>query len=608
MEKSGCEVVSIKLGLDLLANRIWGRLGELNYLHDLASYTVFIGNDGRYYAKNGDSGAIEFVDTDVSSLLQNVINTLYSRYGGGRIFIKRGVYYPSKSISIPDGINLIIEGEGSNTIFRYTSRFILFWHIPSSPTWSSIVIMRNFKIDRSGSGSNNVDIIVVNYAKLVLYDGIEIVDDWRNMDGDAGLVGYNNLIAIAQNNRVFNKSYGLWLFGYLTILRNNYVENTAKVGIGGAGFLPNFQIPSGYSAGGITVIEDNICVDCGRTDEAIAVDYLGQNPVVEGLGIIRNNLLITRNYSMWIPIAVIGVSHAVVENNKVYGNVSAPIVFIPSTKVIEYLVLRNNVFKISPQSSYIRTLLYANILIVENNEHVVNSSLAQNIDAQIDVASDYLVFRNNRIVWTAPSDYYFNCYVLNIASRGNTDYYAVISDNYIDAQIGPSERVPVIVYPRHAVNHYVWFMRNYLKAPSSSGFIGLSGYYTSSTYYAFIKENVALGSLLNRIDVWNDTSGQTTTAIIDTDVPTVNIRARGIYKYMKKNSGVATFSGDGTTTQFKIAHGLVSTPSKVLVTPASSSASGAFYVTADSTYIYINYATAPPSGTNNIVLYWYAEV
>jgi len=78
--------------------------------------------------------------------------------------------------------------------------------------------------------------------------------------------------------------------------------------------------------------------------------------------------------------------------------------------------------------------------------------------------------------------------------------------------------------------------------------------------------------------------------------------------YLTENSSTATFSGDGSTTQFQIAHGLVSTPSKVLVTPMSSDAAGDFYVTADDTYIYVNYKTAPPSGTDNIKLSWYAEV
>jgi len=77
---------------------------------------------------------------------------------------------------------------------------------------------------------------------------------------------------------------------------------------------------------------------------------------------------------------------------------------------------------------------------------------------------------------------------------------------------------------------------------------------------------------------------------------------------LTRNSGVATFSGNGSTTQFTIAHGLATTPSKVIVIPQSAGAAGSFYVTADSTYIYVNYITAPPSGTNNVVLWWYAEV
>jgi len=75
-----------------------------------------------------------------------------------------------------------------------------------------------------------------------------------------------------------------------------------------------------------------------------------------------------------------------------------------------------------------------------------------------------------------------------------------------------------------------------------------------------------------------------------------------------ENSGTATFSGDGTTTQFSIAHGLVSAPTKVQVTPMTADAASDFYVTADDTNIYINYKSAPPSGTDNLKFSWFAEV
>jgi hypothetical protein len=91
-------------------------------------------------------------------------------------------------------------------------------------------------------------------------------------------------------------------------------------------------------------------------------------------------------------------------------------------------------------------------------------------------------------------------------------------------------------------------------------------------------------------------------------IDAVSRRIRDVRGYATENGGVATFSGNGTRTRFEIPHGLAGVPSKVLVTPASAGASGSFYVTADSTYIYVYYSTAPPAGTNNVVLYWYAMV
>jgi len=81
----------------------------------------------------------------------------------------------------------------------------------------------------------------------------------------------------------------------------------------------------------------------------------------------------------------------------------------------------------------------------------------------------------------------------------------------------------------------------------------------------------------------------------------------GGYNCISKR-GTATFSGDGSTTQFSISHGLVSTPSNIQVTPRSEDASGDFYVTANTSNIYVNYLSAPPSGTNNIKLDWNAKV
>jgi len=98
------------------------------------------------------------------------------------------------------------------------------------------------------------------------------------------------------------------------------------------------------------------------------------------------------------------------------------------------------------------------------------------------------------------------------------------------------------------------------------------------------------------------------------DVDTVLVREgspeiewMGGWNYISRR-GTATFSGNGSTTQFSIAHGLISTPSNIQVTPRSEDGSGDFYVTANNSNIYVNYLSAPPSGTDNIKLDWNAKV
>ena len=77
--------------------------------------------------------------------------------------------------------------------------------------------------------------------------------------------------------------------------------------------------------------------------------------------------------------------------------------------------------------------------------------------------------------------------------------------------------------------------------------------------------------------------------------------------------GMATFSGNGVTKVFNIAHGAGSTPTKYSVTPASDGVvknsfnddtGSRYYITADSTNLIINFFRAPTSGTNNLSFSW----
>lgn len=72
-------------------------------------------------------------------------------------------------------------------------------------------------------------------------------------------------------------------------------------------------------------------------------------------------------------------------------------------------------------------------------------------------------------------------------------------------------------------------------------------------------------------------------------------------------SGTAVFSGDGTTTQFDIAHGLGVAPEVVSVDAESADANGDRHITVDATNVSVVFAAAPASGTDNVSLRWYAR-
>ncbi len=68
----------------------------------------------------------------------------------------------------------------------------------------------------------------------------------------------------------------------------------------------------------------------------------------------------------------------------------------------------------------------------------------------------------------------------------------------------------------------------------------------------------------------------------------------------------ATFSGDGFTTVFSIAHGQTGTPNFV-IQPVGEDSAGEYSAEADATNIIITYNVAPPIGVDNVVFDWNAN-
>jgi len=83
---------------------------------------------------------------------------------------------------------------------------------------------------------------------------------------------------------------------------------------------------------------------------------------------------------------------------------------------------------------------------------------------------------------------------------------------------------------------------------------------------------------------------------------------KDVLGYVTENSGTATFSGTGAQTVFTIAHGCALVPTHVSLEAKTADASGVKYWSADGTNITVTFITAPPAGTDNVVIGWKGEV
>jgi hypothetical protein len=87
-----------------------------------------------------------------------------------------------------------------------------------------------------------------------------------------------------------------------------------------------------------------------------------------------------------------------------------------------------------------------------------------------------------------------------------------------------------------------------------------------------------------------------------------NITVGGGVGFRSENGGKLTANGTGAATAFNIPHGMNQTPDHAIVTPGHANARGDFSIALDATNIVVTYATAPVSGTSNVVLHWKAFV
>jgi len=143
--------------------------------HEEASYIIFK-KDGDVFARNGDSGNIEFSGTDAAMVIQDALDAIET-VGGGKCHIKPGTYtLDSKALYIPS--DTVLEGEGGNTIITIPDSWTYDddnvrggsadYIMMRNKNWGDAIndyniIVRNLRIDGNGPNQTN-DYIGVAFA------------------------------------------------------------------------------------------------------------------------------------------------------------------------------------------------------------------------------------------------------------------------------------------------------------------------------------------------------------------------------------------------------------------------------------------------------------
>ena len=193
-------------------------------------YSYIVWTKGvNYYAKNGETGATDYTDTNCS----NLFSTIYTNPNIGKVFVKNGNYTVTHSI-LPNS-NTILEGEGWGTLFYYSGEQWCFYLKGEN------IIIRDFSIDIApGAGSANtrpdgvrsqdLDTFTISHLR-VIGDRTEASDGQQEYQ--TGLCGENTTNGLIEENWVSEQAISGIQFTRSTYNKfiNNHVWDCNAYGI-----------------------------------------------------------------------------------------------------------------------------------------------------------------------------------------------------------------------------------------------------------------------------------------------------------------------------------------------------------------------------------------
>lgn len=560
-----------------LTRNEWNALLE----HSLEKEVSYIirNNSGTIEAINGSTGKKDYSGTDATTVIQNTVNALGSN---GTILIKKGTYtinsYQYAGSTTQDdygsiiitGNNIKIIGEKGAIIKPVFSSFpsgrlgVILVYTPAKN-----VEIEGLEIDGSQAGnpSNTTQLMGLydQWAEKVVFKYNYVHD----LNGFQIFVGTNDKPCLVLANIVVGVGTHDVIGGgggNVTVADNFVVQDTTK-GLGTFG-----------AAIDITDVENVIYTNniaFGNVLFAPEVDNhkseISNNVIYPAIGLNSTTCEVTNNSS----------TDCVIEGNIIYKGLIQP-------RGIGHVVVGNRVIN-SPTYGI---NVFSNDSVIANN--YVSGSAAEGIRI---AASRNLVIGN---------------LVENAGDKGISTYLP--ENSFIGNTVVNSTYIGILIYQTNNCLVEGNLVKNNNSGNSTTG----NGIGLDSSNYCIVVGNMSYDDRTPKLQRFG-ISASVNNSIIEDNIVTPNANGginwsgsnniiRNNVGYVTRNSGVATFSGDGNTTSFTIPHGLVSTPTHVSLEAKSSGAVGDKYWSADGTNITVTFITAPPTGTNNIVIDWKGEI
>jgi len=590
--------------IDFNRAQIRSRIRETDILDfkSEASYIVFKDDGGRIYAKNGSTGMVEYSDTDATKVIQYAIDKV-GQAGGGRVFIKKGTYPVSKTITV-SGNNIEIVGDYPTILGSpdFTFPILRIYN-------ASNVRVKGLIIDMQADWSTTIlPNIFANNIQVANSSDVEIA---YNILKNAR--GYNVVIGVYADTNTWKQSPcdRVWV-------HHNLVMGSIADGID--------TIASKH-----VIIENNIIT--GTRDDAIAILAWMDKPVEDV--IIRSNIIYGHRFSCFKLAHYYSSSGSYAMNNIfIEGNYcettidedggAVAIVYesseVPPDGVGRNIYVLNNIIYTgnvkwhaiaifwlnNPAPNY----TYKNIVIRGNYISAVNDPLdfstsppslksLYGIWAKANTKVDGLVIENNVIERFARAillEDKNSAIIRNNVFRYNFDqavgvWYASgveISNNYIYDNA------------RHRLYRSDWASNAIFIYNSSDVIVARNVFRAGQT------QTYCVGILSNSSNIYvvdNDMFNGYLLGAVSDDNSSTNVVFRRNRGYRTENSGVATIPAGST--RVTVSHGLAKTPSKFQITPLGQPPGKLWVENITSTSFDIVTDTAPATDLN---VSWYAEV